>query len=67
LFRSAAFSDRSPFVGILKQNAETMPSSVLVNEQSASASEIVAGALQDHDRAIVVGKKLSAKASAKRD
>jgi carboxyl-terminal processing protease len=45
------FSDEEPIVG------NDVKIIVLINGGSASASEIVAGALQDHDRAVILGTK----------
>ncbi|MBO7497427.1 MAG: S41 family peptidase [Salinivirgaceae bacterium] len=57
VYTEGAHRERNEFKASMRQSCKDLKLAVLIDEFSASASEITAGAIQDNDRGIIVGRR----------
>ena len=57
VFTEGRFRPKNTYYAKRKGLLEDIPLAILIDDESASASEIVAGAIQDNDRGIIVGRR----------
>lgn len=57
VYTEGAHRDRAEFHASFRQSCKDLKLAILIDEFSASASEITAGAIQDNDRGIIVGRR----------